>query len=59
MVWVIYFDPPSTSYLTLASFFFPGGWADKIQGKVIEVDETKLAYTRHEPIGVVVSAYHI
>jgi len=30
-----------------------GGWADKIHGKTIEVDETKLAYTRHEPIGVV------
>ncbi|KAH8111178.1 NAD-dependent aldehyde dehydrogenase [Phellopilus nigrolimitatus] len=29
-----------------------GGWADKNQGKVIEVDESKLAYTRHEPIGV-------
>ncbi|EJT99149.1 aldehyde dehydrogenase [Dacryopinax primogenitus] len=30
-----------------------GGWADKIQGKTIEVDETKFAYTLHEPIGVV------
>ncbi|KAL5534907.1 hypothetical protein ACEPAF_2997 [Sanghuangporus sanghuang] len=30
-----------------------GGWADKNQGKVIETDEGKLAYTRHEPIGVV------
>ena len=30
-----------------------GGWADKNHGKVIEVDESKLAYTRHEPIGVV------
>ncbi|KAI5118337.1 hypothetical protein M0805_009140 [Coniferiporia weirii] len=29
-----------------------GGWADKNQGKVIETDESKLAYTRHEPIGV-------
>ncbi|THH09718.1 hypothetical protein EW146_g8603 [Bondarzewia mesenterica] len=29
------------------------GWADKIQGKVIETTENKLAYTRHEPIGVV------
>lgn len=29
------------------------GWADKIQGKVIETTEGKLAYTRHEPIGVV------
>ncbi|KAI5900089.1 aldehyde dehydrogenase [Schizophyllum commune H4-8] len=29
------------------------GWADKIHGKVIETDESKLTYTRHEPIGVV------
>jgi aldehyde dehydrogenase (NAD+) len=29
------------------------GWADKIHGQVIETDERKLAYTRHEPIGVV------
>ncbi|KAF7337809.1 NAD-dependent aldehyde dehydrogenase [Mycena sanguinolenta] len=31
------------------------GWADKITGQTIETDEKKLAYTRHEPIGVVVS----
>ncbi|KAF7368654.1 Aldehyde dehydrogenase 5 [Mycena venus] len=30
-----------------------GGWADKIHGKTIESNETKLAYTRHEPYGVV------
>ncbi|KIK68598.1 hypothetical protein GYMLUDRAFT_36058, partial [Collybiopsis luxurians FD-317 M1] len=29
------------------------GWADKIHGQVIETDERKLNYTRHEPIGVV------
>ncbi|GAA6015238.1 hypothetical protein JCM10207_003657 [Rhodosporidiobolus poonsookiae] len=29
------------------------GWADKEHGKVIEVDQNTLAYTRHEPIGVV------
>ncbi|TFY75046.1 hypothetical protein EWM64_g8968, partial [Hericium alpestre] len=28
------------------------GFADKIQGKVIETSEDKLAYTRHEPVGV-------
>ncbi|TFY75635.1 hypothetical protein EWM64_g8377 [Hericium alpestre] len=28
------------------------GFADKIQGKVIETSEDKLVYTRHEPIGV-------
>ncbi|GLB45581.1 putative aldehyde dehydrogenase [Lyophyllum shimeji] len=31
------------------------GWADKIHGQTIETDEKKLTYTRHEPIGVVVS----
>jgi len=36
-----------------ACFRYYGGWADKIQGKVVEVDESRLAYTRHEPIGVV------
>ncbi|KIM71780.1 hypothetical protein PILCRDRAFT_749361 [Piloderma croceum F 1598] len=29
------------------------GWADKIQGKQIPSGEEKLAYTRHEPMGVV------
>ncbi|KAJ7756855.1 aldehyde dehydrogenase [Mycena maculata] len=29
------------------------GWSDKIQGNAIETNETKLAYTRHEPYGVV------
>ncbi|KAJ7602882.1 aldehyde dehydrogenase [Roridomyces roridus] len=29
-----------------------GGWADKNQGNVIETNEAKLAYTRHEPYGV-------
>lgn len=28
------------------------GWADKNHGKTIETSEAKLAYTRHEPIGV-------
>ncbi|QRW05575.1 aldehyde dehydrogenase family protein [Ceratobasidium sp. AG-Ba] len=29
------------------------GWADKIHGQTIEVnDDTKMAYTRHEPVGV-------
>ncbi|KAG6877045.1 hypothetical protein C0993_010847 [Termitomyces sp. T159_Od127] len=29
------------------------GWADKVQGKTIETNEKKLAYTRREPYGVV------
>jgi len=31
------------------------GWADKIHGKTIETTENKMAYTRQEPFGVVVS----
>ncbi|TEB19307.1 aldehyde dehydrogenase [Coprinellus micaceus] len=29
------------------------GWADKVTGQTLETDERMLAYTRHEPIGVV------
>ncbi|TFY79110.1 hypothetical protein EWM64_g4902 [Hericium alpestre] len=29
------------------------GWADKVQGSVIETTEANLAYTRREPLGVV------
>ncbi|KAJ6453551.1 aldehyde dehydrogenase domain-containing protein [Mycena sanguinolenta] len=36
-----------------ATFKYYAGWADKIGGQTIETDEKKLAYTRHEPIGVV------
>lgn len=28
------------------------GWADKVHGKVIETNEAKFNFTRHEPIGV-------
>ncbi|KAG6917502.1 hypothetical protein DXG01_002366 [Tephrocybe rancida] len=34
-------------------FRYYAGWADKVQGKTIETNENKLAYTRHEPYGVV------
>ncbi|KAF7335645.1 Aldehyde dehydrogenase [Mycena venus] len=30
-----------------------GGWADKVQGKIIQSNDSKLAYTRREPYGVV------
>ncbi|KDN39669.1 hypothetical protein RSAG8_08697, partial [Rhizoctonia solani AG-8 WAC10335] len=36
-----------------ACFRYYGGWADKHHGKVVEIDDSRLAYTRHEPIGVV------
>jgi len=35
------------------TFRYYAGWADKIQGKTIETTENKMAYTRHEPYGVV------
>ncbi|EIW66947.1 aldehyde dehydrogenase (NAD+) [Tremella mesenterica] len=35
-----------------ATFRYYGGWADKIEGKVLEVVPTKFVYTRHEPVGV-------
>lgn len=37
----------------IACFRYYAGWADKIQGKTMETSEVQLAYTRHEPIGVV------
>ncbi|KAG9126254.1 aldehyde dehydrogenase (NAD(P)(+)) ald5 [Ceratobasidium sp. 392] len=36
-----------------ACFRYYGGWADKVHGKVAEIDDSRLGYTRHEPIGVV------
>ncbi|KIM37663.1 hypothetical protein M413DRAFT_76887 [Hebeloma cylindrosporum] len=38
---------------TIATLRYYAGWADKVQGKTIETRETKFAYTRHEPYGVV------
>ncbi|KAG7097950.1 hypothetical protein E1B28_005261 [Marasmius oreades] len=38
---------------TVSTFRYYAGWADKIQGKTIETNESKFAYTRHEPYGVV------
>lgn len=37
---------------SIKTFRYYAGWADKIQGNVIETTEDKLIYTRHEPIGV-------
>ncbi|KAK0200052.1 aldehyde dehydrogenase [Desarmillaria ectypa] len=38
---------------SIGTIKYYAGWADKLSGQVIETDENKLAYTRHEPIGVV------
>ncbi|KIJ92760.1 hypothetical protein K443DRAFT_685075 [Laccaria amethystina LaAM-08-1] len=37
----------------IAVIRYYAGWADKIQGKTIETNDKKFAYTRHEPYGVV------
>lgn len=39
--------------MSIATFRYYAGFADKLQGDVIETNELKLAYTRHEPYGVV------
>jgi len=36
-----------------AVFRYYGGWADKVEGKTVEVNPDKFAYTLHEPIGAV------
>lgn len=36
----------------ISVFRYYGGWADKIHGQTIPTSDAKLAYTRHEPIGV-------
>ncbi|KAH8827618.1 aldehyde dehydrogenase domain-containing protein [Flagelloscypha sp. PMI_526] len=38
---------------SIQSIRYYAGWADKLQGKVIETNEAKFGYTRHEPLGVV------
>ncbi|KAA1083514.1 aldehyde dehydrogenase (NAD(P)(+)) ald5 [Puccinia graminis f. sp. tritici] len=43
------FDIPAAA----ACIRYYGGWADKNTGQTIEVNETKMAFTIHEPIGVV------
>ncbi|KAF8073321.1 aldehyde dehydrogenase [Lyophyllum atratum] len=39
--------------MTINIFRYYAGWADKVHGKTIETNDMKLAYTRHEPFGVV------
>ncbi|KAF8626918.1 hypothetical protein AX15_004631, partial [Amanita polypyramis BW_CC] len=47
--WAFAADVPAA----IETFRYYAGWADKNHGQVIETSETKFAYTRHEPIGVV------
>ncbi|PSR83803.1 hypothetical protein PHLCEN_2v5617 [Hermanssonia centrifuga] len=37
----------------IGSIRYYAGWADKIQGNTIETTKDKIAYTTHEPLGVV------
>ncbi len=37
----------------IAAFRYFAGWADKIHGKTLPVNGPFMAYTRHEPVGVV------
>lgn len=37
---------------TVSVFRYYAGWADKIYGQTIDVGNAKLAYTKHEPLGM-------
>lgn len=37
---------------TISVFRYYAGWADKIYGQTIETSKEKLAYTKHEPMGM-------
>ena len=39
--------------LTIATYRYYAGWADKVQGKTVPVAGNYFTYTRHEPVGVV------
>ena len=39
--------------LTIATYRYYAGWADKVQGKTIPIAGNYFCYTRHEPVGVV------
>jgi len=39
--------------LVIRCFRYYAGWADKIHGKTIPIDNGSMCYTRHEPVGVV------
>ena len=39
--------------LTIASYRYYAGWADKVQGRTIPIDGPYFCYTRLEPVGVV------
>jgi len=49
----IFFSRAADVPLSIDHFRYYAGWADKIHGKTIPVDGDFLAYTLHEPVGVV------
>ncbi|GLC44109.1 Aldehyde dehydrogenase 2 member B7, mitochondrial [Pleodorina starrii] len=49
----IFYSRAADVPLSIDHFRYYAGWADKIHGKTIPVDGPYLAYTLHEPIGVV------
>lgn len=38
--------------LSIKTFRYMAGWADKDHGKTLPVDGPYMAYTRHEPVGI-------
>ncbi|KAL8197482.1 UNVERIFIED_CONTAM: Aldehyde dehydrogenase 1 member A3 [Gekko kuhli] len=62
-IWLVTLETMDTGKPFLQAFFidlegciktlrYYAGWADKIQGKTIPVDENFVCFTRHEPVGV-------
>jgi hypothetical protein len=49
----IFYSRAADVPLSIDHFRYFAGWADKIHGKTIPVDGPYMAYTLHEPIGVV------
>jgi aldehyde dehydrogenase (NAD+) len=39
--------------LSIATYRYYAGWADKVQGRTVPVAGNYFTYTRHEPVGVV------
>jgi acyl-CoA reductase-like NAD-dependent aldehyde dehydrogenase len=37
---------------TISVFRYYSGWADKVYGQTIDTSNLKLAYTKHEPLGI-------
>ena len=40
------------TFFAASVFRYYAGWADKISGKTVPIDNNHFSYTRHEPVGV-------